>query len=120
MHWPGCETRQVSVVSSPFPKITHPQGKLHHSKVTPSIPSSWLDARPCWCLLPGPEIPVGPAEPACAASHPSPSLWTLVFDLLPIQEELLDFPSELEADLSSCVWHGGVQWLETETRRQDS
>jgi len=53
-------------------------------------------------------MPIGQAEPACAASHPSPLLWTLVFDLSPIQEELFYFPLELEADLSSCVWHGGV------------
>lgn len=36
------------------------------------------------------------------------SAWMLIFDLLPIQKELLDLPSELEADLSSCVWHGEV------------
>lgn len=61
-----------------------------------------------WTRHPGPELPVGQAEPTYAGSHPSPSLWTLVFDLLPLQEELLDFPLELEADLSSCVWHGRV------------
>lgn len=44
-----------------------------------------------------------------AQTHTLPqSVWMLIFDLLPIQEELLDLPSELEADLSSCVWHGGV------------
>lgn len=61
-----------------------------------------------WTKYPGPELPVGQPELAYEDSHPSPSPWTLVFDLLHLQEGLLDLALELKADLSSCVCYGGV------------
>lgn len=43
MQRPGSGTRQVLVVvSSSFPKITYPQGKLQHCKVTPSPSAGWM------------------------------------------------------------------------------
>lgn len=112
MDCPGCENRQVSVVPSPFPKITLPRGKQHHGKVPPSQPAVWMHvlAGVCpWTRYSGPELPDGRAEPPYEGSHPSPSPWALVFDLLPLQEGLrLAFGAEGRSEQLCLAWQGLV------------